>query len=164
MLCKYTMAVTRCCKDITWESLAPVYENSNFFKIDLDVAKGDSWNGSKTTTALEKNEIYDVHVAGNISDGFDEIPMNYFPRNTKRASCRELLNKLKSLSDNPNVPEECFDDLEIQLVEMVELLGRNKLIDHGVAVEENNTAYQKNERKTICIPKTSKIEWNNSKG
>ena len=100
------MAVTRCCKDITWESLAPVYENSNFFKIDLDVAKGDSWNGSKTTTALEKNEIDDIHVVGNISDGFDEILMNYFPRKTKRASCRELLNKLKSLSDNPNVPEE----------------------------------------------------------
>ena len=47
------MAVMRCRKDITWESLAPVYKNSNFFKIDVDVIKGDSSNGIKTTTALE---------------------------------------------------------------------------------------------------------------
>ena len=41
-----------------------------------------------------------------------------FPKKTKRASCREV-NELKSLSHNPNVPEECFDDFEIDLVKMV---------------------------------------------
>ena len=79
-----------CCKDITWESLAPAYNNSNFLKIYVNVIKGDSSNGSKTTTALEKNEIEEIHVFDNISDGFDEIPMKYFPKKTKRASCREL--------------------------------------------------------------------------
>ena len=75
------MAITRCCKDIniTWESLAPAYENSNFLKIDVDVIKVDSPNKSKTTTALEKNEIDDLHVVDNISDGFHEMPMTYFP-------------------------------------------------------------------------------------
>ena len=42
MLCKHMMALMRCRKDITWESLAPAYKNSNFFKIDVDVIKGDS--------------------------------------------------------------------------------------------------------------------------
>ena len=81
MLCKHMMAITRCCKDIniTWESLAPAYENSNFLKIDVDVIKVDSPNKSKTTTALEKNEIDDLHVVDNISDGFHEMPMTYFP-------------------------------------------------------------------------------------
>ena len=55
MLCKHTTAVMLCCKDITWESLAPAYNNCNFFKIDVNAIKGDSPNGSKTTTALEKN-------------------------------------------------------------------------------------------------------------
>ena len=73
-----------CCKDITWESLAPAYSNSNFFKIDVNVIKGDSPNGSKTTTALEKNQIDDIHVVDNISDGFYEIPMNYFPKKDKK--------------------------------------------------------------------------------
>ena len=68
---------------------------------------------------------------------------NYFLKKTKKASYREILNKLKSLSYNPNVPEEYFYDLEIQLVEMVELLKRNTLVDHGLFVEENNTTYQK---------------------
>ena len=79
-------------------------KSSNLFKIDVDVIKGDLPNGSKTTTALEKNEIGDILVIGNIPDGFHEIPMKYFPKKTKRTSCRELLNKLKSLSRNPNVP------------------------------------------------------------
>ena len=92
MLCKYVMAVMRCCKDIIWESLAPAYKNSKFFKIDIDVIKGDSSNGSKTTNALEKNKIDDLHIVGNISDDFDEIPMKYFPKKTKKVSCRELLN------------------------------------------------------------------------
>ena len=75
------MAITRCCKDIniTWELLAPAYKNSNFLKIDVDVIKVDSPNRSKTTTALEKNEIDDLHVIDNISDGFHEMPMTYFP-------------------------------------------------------------------------------------
>ena len=84
------MAVILYCKDITWESLAPAYNNSNFLKIDVNVIKADSPNGSKTTTALEKNETGDIHVVDNISDGFDEIPMKYFPKKPKRASCREL--------------------------------------------------------------------------
>ena len=107
----------------------------NFFETDVDVIKGDSPNGSKTTTALEKNEIDDIHVVGNTSDGFDEISMKYFPKKTKRTSYRELLNELKSLSHNTNDLEECFDDLEIHLVEMVELLKKNTLADHGLVVE-----------------------------
>ena len=81
MLCKHMMAITRCCKDIniTWELLAPAYKNSNFLKIDVDVIKVDSPNRSKTTTTLEKNEIDDLHVIDNISDGFYEMPMTYFP-------------------------------------------------------------------------------------
>ena len=112
--------------------------------------KRDSPNGSKTTTALEKNEIGDIHVIDNISDGFHEIPMKYFPKKTKRTSCRELLNKLKSLSHNPNVPEEYFGDLEIHdLLKLVELLKRNTLADHRFVVEENNTSYQKNNKKAL---------------
>ena len=83
-----------------------------------------------------------MHVVGNISDDFDEIPMKYFPKKAE-LSCRELLNELKSLSHNANIPEECFDDLEIHLAEMVELLKRNTLVDHGLIVEENNTSHQK---------------------
>ena len=86
MLCKHIIAVMLCCKDITWESLAPAYNNSNFFKIDVNVIKEDSPNRSKTTTALEKNKTDDVHVVYNISDDFDGIPMKYFPKKTKRAS------------------------------------------------------------------------------
>ena len=98
------MAVMRCCKHITWESLAPAHKNSNFFKIDVDVSP----NRSKTTTALEKNETDDLHVFDNVSHGFDEIPMKYFQEKTKRALSREPLNELKSLLHNPNVPEECL--------------------------------------------------------
>ena len=143
------MAVMRCRKDITWESLTPAYENSNFFKIDVDVIKGDLSNKIKTTTALEKNKTDDLHVVDNISEDFDEIPMKYFPKKTKRASCRELLNELKSLSHNANITEECFDDLEIHLAEMVKLLKRNALVNHGLIVEQNNTSHQKNKRKYL---------------
>ena len=132
-----------CSKDMTWESLALVYSNSNFFKIDVNVIKGDSPNGNKSTTLLEKNEIDDIHVVDNISDGFDEIPMKYFPKKRQKGLHVESLNELKSFSHNPNAPEECFDDFEIHLVEMVESLKRNTLVDHGFAVEENNTSYQK---------------------
>ena len=72
------MAVMRFCIDIIWESLASAYKNSKCFKIDVDVVKGDSPNGSKTTTALETNELDDIHVVGNISDCSDETPMKYF--------------------------------------------------------------------------------------
>ena len=129
MLCKHMMAVMRCRKDITWESLAPAYKNSNFFKIDVDVIKGDSSNEIKTTTALEKNKIDDLHVVDNISDGFHDMSMTYFPKKTKKPSSRELLNELKILLHNPKVPEECFDDSEIHLAEMVEFLKRSTLMD-----------------------------------
>ena len=75
-------------------------------------------SGNKTITTLEKNEIDDIHVVDNISDGFDEIPMKYFPKKQKGLHVVSL-NELKSLSHNPNVPEECFDDFEIHLVKMV---------------------------------------------
>ena len=78
MLGNDMMAVLRCCKGITWESRTPAYRNSNFFKIDVDVIKGDSQNGSKTTNVLETNELGDIHVVDNISDRFDETPMKYF--------------------------------------------------------------------------------------
>ena len=39
ILCKHMMAVMRCYKDITWESLAPAYKNFNFFKIDVISSK-----------------------------------------------------------------------------------------------------------------------------
>ena len=101
------------------------YSNFKFFKKDDNFIKGDSPNGSNTTTALEKNKIDDIHVADNISDGFNEIPMKY------------------SLSPNSNVPEKCFYDFEIDLVKMVEFLKRNTLVDHALFIEENNTSYQK---------------------
>ena len=45
-----------------------------FSKIDADIIKWDySPNGSKTTSAFEENEVDDIHVVENISDGFDEI-------------------------------------------------------------------------------------------
>ena len=72
------MAVMRCCKDITWESLAPAYRNSNFFKIGVDVIKEHSLNGSKTTITLAKNKI-----DNKISDGFDKIAMEYFSKKYK---------------------------------------------------------------------------------
>ena len=90
MLCKHMMEVIQCCKGITLESVAPAYKNSNFFKIDVNVIKRDSPNGSKSTTALEKNEIDNIHAADNISDSFDEIPMKYFPKKTKRASLQNF--------------------------------------------------------------------------
>ena len=102
---------------------------------------------------------------------FIEIPMKCFPKKTKRASFRELLNELKSLSHNPNALEECFDDLEIHLMEMVELLKKNTLFDHGLAVEENNTAHQKNKIKYLEIlsnlpvpPKRQKLSGRVGKG
>ena len=133
------MAVMRCCKHITWESLAPAHKNSNFFKIDVDVSP----NRSKTTTALEKNETDDLHVFDNISHGFDEIPMKYFQKKTKRALSTEPLNELKSLLHNPNVPEECFDDLKKHLAEMVEFLKRNTLVDHGLVRRKQHVSSKK---------------------
>ena len=93
--------------------LRPVYCNFKFFKKDDNFIKGDSPNGSNTTTALEKNKIDDIHVADNISDGFNEIPMKFPPPPPpKKRLYVERLNKLNSLSPNPNVPEECFNDFE----------------------------------------------------
>ena len=57
MLCKHIMAVMPCSIDITWQSFAAAYSSSKFFKIDVNVIKDD------------------IHVADNISDGFDEIPI-----------------------------------------------------------------------------------------
>ena len=51
----------------------------------------------------------------------------------------ESLNKLKSLSQNPNVPEECFDDFEICRMEMVELLKRKTLVDHELTLSKKTT-------------------------
>ena len=70
MLCKHIMAFMPCCKDITLESFFPAYSSSKFFKIDVNVIKGDSPNGSKTITALEKNGIDDIHVADHVSRQF----------------------------------------------------------------------------------------------
>ena len=51
------MAVMPCSIDITWQSFAAAYSSSKFFKIDVNVIKDN------------------IHVAHNISDGFDEIPI-----------------------------------------------------------------------------------------
>ena len=40
-------------------------------------------SGSKTITTLEKNEIDDIHVVDNISDGFDQKALKYFPKKQK---------------------------------------------------------------------------------
>ena len=133
------MVVMRCSKDVTWKSRAPAYESFNFFKIDVDVIKGNSPNESKTTTALVKNELENIHVVWVLL----KFQWSISAKKTKMASCRELLNELKSRWHNPKVPEECFDDLEKQLVELEELLKRNKLVDHEFAVKGNNTSKQK---------------------
>ena len=71
-------------------------------------------SGSKTITTLEKNEIDGIHVVDNISDGFDQKALKTFPKKQKGLHVQSL-NELKSLSHNPNVPEECSDDFEIHL-------------------------------------------------
>ena len=45
---------------------------------------------------------------------FNEIPMKFPPPPPppKKRLYVERLNKLNSLSPNPNVPEECFNDFE----------------------------------------------------
>lgn len=62
MQCKHMMVLMRSSKDVTWKSRAPTYESFSFFKIDVDVMKGNSPNESKTTTALVKNELDNIHV------------------------------------------------------------------------------------------------------
>ena len=74
----------------------------------------------KLLPALRKMKD-DIHVVGNISDGFDEKAMKYFPKKQKGLHVQSL-NELKSLSHNPNVPEDCSDDFEIHHVKMVEFL------------------------------------------
>ena len=59
MLCKHMKAVMRYCKDITWESFAPAYKNSNFLKIDADVIKGDS-------PTQQAHSVYTTLVLGHI--------------------------------------------------------------------------------------------------
>ena len=63
MQCKHMMVVMRSSKDVIWKSRAPAYESFNFFKIDIYIIKGNSSNESKTTTALVKNELDNIHVA-----------------------------------------------------------------------------------------------------
>ena len=98
--------------------------------------------------------------------------MEVFPKKkTKRRSSRELSNELKLLLHNPNVPGECFDDLEIQFAEMMEFIKRSTLADHGLALAENNTSYHKNERKYLgtlsnlpAPPKLKKLSGRVGKG
>ena len=93
-------------------------------------------------------------------------------KKTKRRSSRELSNELKLLLHNPNVPGECFDDLEIQFAEIWSLLkGAHSLADHGLALAENNTSYHKNERKYLgtlsnlpAPPKLKKLSGRVGKG
>ena len=92
-------------------------------------------------------------------------------KKTKRGSSRELSNELQLLLHNPNVPEECFDDLEIHFAEIVEFLKRSTLADHGLVVEENKTPYHKNERKYLgtlsnlpAPPKRKKLSGRVGKG
>ena len=97
--------------------------SSKFFKIDVCHQRIFTQMERKLLPALRKMKD-DIHVVGNISDGFDEKAMKYFPKKQKELHVQSL-NELKSLSHNPNVPEDCSDDFEIHLVKMVEFLYIN---------------------------------------
>ena len=65
---------------------------------------------------------------------------------------------------NPNVPGECFDDLEIQFAEMVEFIKRSTLADHGLALAENNTSYLGTLSNLPAPPKLKKLSGRVGKG
>ena len=70
-----------------------------------------------------------------------EIPKNVYPKKRKASACREILNKIKSLTFVV-YDGEALEKLEEQLLDIAESCGKSAPTDCGLILEPCKDGYQ----------------------
>ena len=119
--CKYVLALFEHIEDISWVRLPSSYRNWPFFNLDAEII---------STLQVQENELQiandglepEVSTEGVEKPILLEIPKKVYPKKIRSSACREMLNKIKSLTFAVYDGEE-LEKLEEQLLDVVESFG-----------------------------------------
>ena len=119
--CEHMLALFENPKDISWDRLPSSYRNSPFFNLDAEIIP---------TLQIQENEL---QIANNglgpeISTEGAEKPIL---KKSRASVCREILNKIKSLTFVV-YDGEVLEKLKEQLLDVVERFGKSAPTDSGL--------------------------------
>ena len=126
--CKHILSLFEHCEEVNRQTLPKPYISSPYFNLDDSVFYQQSQND--TLLADNCEEMIDPSQCKD-EVTFQEISKKVYPKKSKASSCREILNKLRSLTfvvyDN--------DSLEEQLSEILQDFGKSAPNDDGLVLE-----------------------------
>ena len=111
-------------KDISWDRLPSSYRNSPCFNLDAEII---------STLQVQKNELQiandglepEVLTEGAEKQVLFEIPKKVYPKKSTASACREILNKIKSLTFVV-YDGKALEKLEEQLLDIVECFDKKR--------------------------------------
>ena len=117
-------------KDISWNRLPSSYRNSPFFNLDAEII---------STLQVQENELQiannglgpEISTEGAEKPILLEIPKKVYPKKSRASVCREILNKIKSLTFVV-YDGEVLEKLKEQLLDVVERFGKSAPTDSGL--------------------------------
>ena len=111
-------------KDISWDRLPSSYRNSPCFNLDAEII---------STLQVQENELQiandglepEVLTEGAEKQILFEIPKKVYPKKSTASACREILNKIKSLTFVV-YDGKALEKLEEQLLDIVECFDKKR--------------------------------------
>ena len=151
---KHMLALFEHIKDILWDRLPSSYRNSPFFNLDEEII---------STLQVQENELQiandglepEVSTEGVEKPILLEIPKKLYPKKSIASACREILNKIKSLTFAV-YDGETLEKLEEQLLDIVESFGKSAPTASGLILEPVKTLTKNKYKDQIPLWKSKK--------
>ena len=94
MPCKHFLAIMQHFPEWSWNKLPKSYTNSPLFNLDKDVLFGKHSDSQPVVPTTDESAGDDLCT----SEPSLELPKKFFPKRSKAAACRALLNQIASLT------------------------------------------------------------------
>ena len=148
--CKQMLALFEHIEEISLDPLRSSYRNSPFLNLDEEII---------STLQVQENELHglepEVSTEGAEKPILLEIPKKVYPKKYRASACREILNKVKSLTFVV-YDGEALEKLEEQLLYIVESFGKSAPIDSGLILDPVKTVTKNKYKDQISLRKSKK--------
>ena len=150
-----------------WNSISSKNRDSVFLNTDyevIDITNNEVKDSSVTTEnqkvdSLVTNYYEDSNADGGGISKFSQIHTKRYPKWTKGATCRELLQQIKSLTYLVG-DEEPLKNLHKQLNIILDELNRSTTMDFGLVInkpEKNENKRSSHSYEELPVPKRKKL-------
>lgn len=148
--CKHMMAIFEKCDNFSWKNISVLYRKSPFFNLDSDIVKIEA---TRNTSTEEISDSCPEICEDNFDNSHSLIPLPVKSCQTDASFCRELLNRIRSITYLVH-EKDAFARLKEQLMESLNEISEKAKHDHGLVLQNPpKKTYQKKNLHFSRLPK-----------